>query len=49
MEEMETAGIHLIGVYIRSRKATISERLDCRPIYELCIETEQILGTIQLV
>ena len=35
VEEMKTAGLHPIGEYIRRRQATISERVACRPIYEL--------------
>ena len=49
VEEMETAGIHPFGVYIRRRQATIAERVTCRPIYELCTEAERMPGTIRLV
>ena len=49
MEEMEVAGIHPIGVYIRRRQATIVERVACCPIYELCTEVERIMGKSRLV
>ena len=46
---MEATGLHPIWVYIRRRQVTISERLACRPIYELCTEAERMPGTIWLV
>ena len=46
---METAGLHPIGVYIRRRQVTISERVTCLPIYELFMEVERVPGTIRLV
>ena len=48
-EATEAAGIHPIEVYIRRRHATISERVACRPIYELCMEAERMPGTTRLV
>ena len=45
VEATEAEGIHLIGVYISRRQATIAERVSCRPIYELCMEAERISGT----
>ena len=44
VEELETAGPHPIGVYIRRRQATIAERVDFRPIYELYTEAERMPG-----
>ena len=38
LEAMETAGINPIKVYIQRRQETIMERVDFRPIYELCTE-----------
>ena len=49
VEAMEAAGLHPIEVYIRRRKATIEERVACRPIYELCTKAQQMPGTIRLV
>ena len=49
VEAMEAAGIHPIGAYIRRRHATISERVACRHIYELCTEAERIPGTSRMV
>ena len=49
MKGMEAAGIQPIGVYIRRRQVNIEERVAFRPIYELCIEDEQIPGTSRLV
>ena len=46
---MEAVGIHPIGVYIRRQQETIEERVDCRPIYELCKEVERMPGTSRLV
>ena len=49
MEIIKTAGIHPIGVYVGTRQATIAERVTCRPIYELCMDAEQMPGTSRLV
>ena len=49
VEAMEAVGLHPIGVYIRRRQATIAERVDCRPIYEMCTEAERMPGTVRLV
>ena len=46
---MDTAGLHPIRVYIRRKPSTISERVDYRPIYELCTEAERMPGTIRLM
>ena len=48
-EEMNAAGIHPIGVYIKGRKTNIAERVACRPVYSMCTDTEHILGTIWMV
>ena len=48
-EAMEAAGLHPIGVYIKRRQTTISERLACRPVYALCAEAERMPGTIRVV
>ena len=48
-EAMEAAGIHPIGVYIKSRQTTIVDRVAFRPVYALCTETERIPGTSWLV
>ena len=34
-EAMESVGLQPIGVYIKRRHTTISERVACRPVYEL--------------
>ena len=31
--------------YIRRQQATISEKVECRPIYELCVEAERRTDT----
>ena len=49
VEEMDAAGLHPIGVYIRRRHVTISERVACLPIYELCTEAERMPGTSWMV
>ena len=46
---MESAGLHPIGVYTRIWQATLAERVACRPIYELYIETERMPGKSQMV
>ena len=46
---METAGVHPIRVYIRSRQATIAERVAFRPIYKMYMEAERMPGMIRLV
>ena len=43
--ELESAGLHPIMEYIRKWQATISEKVTCCPIYELCVEAERRLGT----
>ena len=42
---MESALLHPVMKYIRSRHATIVEKVACRPVYELCIEEEGRPGT----
>ena len=49
MDATGSMGIHHIVVYISRRQATIVERVVCRPIYELCMESDRIPGTSQLV
>ena len=49
VEEMETAGLHPIGLYIKRRRKTIAERVYFRPIYALCTEAERMMGTSRLV
>ena len=49
VDAMEYLGLHPIGVYTRRRQATISERVACRPIYEIYMDTEQTPGTIRMV
>ena len=46
---MEAAGLHPIRKYIRRRQATIAEKVTCRPIYEICVKVERILGTSRMV
>ena len=46
---MDAAGIHPIGVYIKRWQTTISERVNCRPVYALCTEAERIPGTIRMM
>ena len=48
-EVMDSKGIHTIGVYIKSRKTTILERVACRPVYVLCTKAERIPGTIRMM
>ena len=49
MKEMDTSGLHHIGMYIRRRQEIIAERVACRPIYDMCTEEEQMPGTSRLV
>ena len=46
---MEAAGLHPIREYIQRRQSTISEKVACHPIYELCAEAERTTGTIRMV
>ena len=41
--------IHPIRYHIKRRQVTISEKVACRPIYELCAEAEQMPGTIRMM
>ena len=47
-EEIDAAGLHPIGVYIKRHKTTIVERVAC-PVYALCMEAERIMGTSRIV
>ena len=49
VETMDSAGIHPIGVYTKVRKATIAERVACRPVYAMYVGAERIPGTSQMV
>ena len=46
---LEAAGLYPIQEYIRRRQANIAEQVACRPIYELCIETDRRPGTSLLM
>ena len=48
-EAMEPSGIHPIGLCIKRRQTTISERVECRSVYALCTEAERMLRTIRMV
>ena len=41
-EDMESAGLHPIRVYIKRRKTTIAERVARLPVYALCMDAERI-------
>ena len=45
---MHAVAISTIGEYIRKQHTTISEKVACRPIYELCVEEERMPGTIRM-
>ena len=49
-EVMDSIGLHLVGVYIKRRKTTITERATCQPVYALCTEAEdardELCGTM---
>ena len=49
VEEKEATGIHPIWVYIRRQQATIVEKVDCLPNYELCTEADRIPGASRMV
>ena len=49
VEAMEPVSLHPISKYIIRRQASILERVDCRPIYELCIEKERMPGMSRMV
>ena len=42
---LEDTGLNPTMEYIRRWKATIEEKVACRPIYELCVEAEWRPGT----
>ena len=46
---MDVTGFHTIGEYIRRRQATIAKKVECFPIYELCVEAKRLMGTICMV
>ena len=46
---MESTGLHPIRIYIKRRKATIAERVACKPVYVLCTEAERMTGRIRMV
>ena len=48
-ESKGAAGLHPIGVYIKRRQTTISERMACHPVYALCTEVGRMPGTSRLV
>ena len=48
-EEMDSAGIHPIGVNIKRWQKTIAERVTFRRVYTLCTEAERIPGMIRMV
>ena len=47
--EMEATELHPVKYYTRRRQVTISEKVACHYIYELCVKAEQIPGTIRMV
>ena len=49
VEATKGLGIHPIGECTRRRQANMSERVDCRSIYELCMEAERRPGTSRMV
>ena len=46
---MDAAGIHPIGVYIKSRHTNIAKRVSFCPIYAMCTEAERMPGTSRMV
>ena len=48
-EVIHSAGLHLIGVYIKRRQKTIAEKVSCCSVYVQCTEAERITGTIWMV
>ena len=48
-ETMDSAGIHPIGLYIKRRQTIIAQRVDCRPVYELCTEVDRMPVTSRMV
>ena len=46
---MDAAGLHPIREYIRRRQSTIAEKVNCRPIYDLCLKGGQMPGTSRMV
>ena len=42
-------GLHLIGDHIRRRQAIVAEKVDCLPIYKLCVKAEWMPGTSLMV
>ena len=48
-EAMDSVGVHPIGVYIKRQQTTITERVDCQPVYALCTEAERMPGMSRVV
>ena len=46
---LEAVGIYPIMEYIRRRQATITEKVSCRLIYEICFDVERMPGTIWMM
>ena len=46
---MDYTRLHPIGIYIKRRQMTIAERVECRPVYELCTEADRITGIFRMV
>ena len=46
---LEAVVLHPIQEYIQIRQADIAEQVECRPIYELCIEAEGRTGMIHMM
>ena len=44
-EALETDGLFPIKEYIHQRQATVEVKVTCRPIYEMSLGAEKILGT----
>ena len=48
-EDIDSEGLHPIGVYIKRRQMTIAERMACRTVYVFCAEAERIPGTLRMM
>ena len=46
---LKSSGLHPIREYIRRRKTPIAEKVECCPIYELCVEVDWRPGTIHMM
>ena len=49
VEALEDVALHPIMDYIKRRQAIIAGKVPCRPIYELCVKAEQMLGKSRMV